>query len=279
MLDLVVERAVPEVGRGAGAHVAGGKHLRPQEVELGAVVQLRHPLVVGREDGGHVEPAGRLVYHHHEEGEPGAEEEDQQAEVETCVQDQQRDLQPAPARFRRGQVHAARDVHAQPEQEKHREEGEGLIGGQPAHRAAPLERLLAVVGDGQVVDVRVVVDMVRVRVVAVVLVHPPAVAHPKQQVAGQVADQVVERVALEHLLVPGVVELEAELARDQPESDRVQRDQPRIPEEDQQDEAESEHRQVGRDAEGVVPGLLSEQAGFLDPAFQECVVGPLLGNG
>src|SRR5260370_39898648 len=95
----------------------------------------------------------------------------------------------------------------------------------------------------------------------IVLVDPPAIADAQQSVAGQVADQVIERVAFEHLLMAGVVELEAKLGGDQSECDRVKRKQPGIANNDQQKEEDDKHSEVGRDEKGVVPGCLPEEAG------------------
>jgi len=90
----------------------------------------------------------------------------------------------------------------------------------------------AVVGDDADADVGVQVNVVGLAVVAIVLVHPPPVAHAQQDIAGDDPDQLVLPLLVEHLVVAGVVELEAELPGDDSEEHGVQRPQPRVGEQE-----------------------------------------------
>jgi hypothetical protein len=70
----------------------------------------------------------------------------------------------------------------------------------------------------------------------------------------------------------GVVELETKLGRDESDCDRVEREKPGIANNDQQKEADAKHSEIGRDAKGVVPRLLPEQARVANAALQKGVV-------
>ena len=111
-------------------------------------------------------------------------------------------------------------------EQQHREEQGGLVAGDPApDAAAPGAGLRLGEHDATGIDVRVAVDVVGVGVVAVVLVDPPAVAQPDQQVRAQQAQQVVVAPGAEDLPMAGVVAEEADLG----EHDRQERRDDQLP--------------------------------------------------
>ena len=275
MLDLVIERPVQQVGQRVGAHVARGQHLRAQEVERLTAFDLRHALVVGREDRGQVEAAHALVDHDHHQRTPGADQRHQQGDVGDRVQPQRDQLGGAMTHARADERLHALDVHDPGQAEEQREEEVGLVGGDEAGHARFAGRLFAGVGDHADVDVGIQVDVVRVAVVRVVLARPPARAHAEQAVAGEEGDQTIEAPVAKHLLVSRIVELEAELAGHDAQPDGDQRGQPGIARQAEQRPAGGEGEQVGRQQDGVVGGALVKQAGRLDAALQLGVVGRL----
>ena len=97
-------------------------------------------------------------------------------------------------------------VHRESEQQQDREEVPALMGHQPPHQpAALLGCLCGREGEGSQCDVGVGSHLVRVRVVAVVLTLPPAVADPDQQVRDDQADPVVPPAGFEDLTMCGVM--------------------------------------------------------------------------
>ena len=186
--------------------------------------------------------------------------------------DQQADLGPAPAHRRPGKVLHGRYVHAEAEEEKHGEEEKGLVCGEATHQPLALQRGLPRVDDRAWPDVRIGVHLVGVGVVAVVLAHPPAVAHTQQGVPGQEPDSVVEPGAREHLVVPGVVQLEPELARNPAQGHRVENQQPWVVHDGEEKQAGRQHQRVGDDNHRVVARLLPEQPGKQDLALEASVV-------
>src|SRR5260370_24639095 len=164
-------------------------------------------------------------------------------------------------------------MHAPSQEGRQREEQVRLVhGGQPAG-PAPRPGLFVGVRDGADFDVRVEVDVIGVAVMAIVLLHPPAVAHAEQQVGRDQADESVLPSRDEHLAVSRVVKLEAELAAHDAESRGRKGLRPDRPDRDQGDQAEDQQHRVGGDAEGVVSGLLLEQPGVLDAALEDRVLG------
>ena len=130
------------------------------------------------------------------------------------------------------------------------------------------QRLLFRVGDDSDVDVRVEVLVVGIAVMPVVLVHPPAVAHAEQPVAGHDPDHGVDATAGKHLSVPRVVELEAELAGHESQ-ERGQEDRgPDTVHEGQQPQARGEGKGVRRQHQGVVARTLAQEPSGFDPPLE-----------
>ena len=50
VLNLIVQATVPEVSNGARFDVAGGEHLRAQEVQGVIFIKNQHPFMIGGED-------------------------------------------------------------------------------------------------------------------------------------------------------------------------------------------------------------------------------------
>ena len=122
------------------------------------------------------------------------------------------------------------------------------------------------------VDVRILFLLVRVGVVAVVLVDPPAVAEPDGQVAVHQPDDVVGALGPEYLLVSGVVADEADLREHTREEDGHHELPPRIAQQDEDRPAGDQQCAGGGDACHVVARPFVQQPGVLDPAQQLGVV-------
>jgi hypothetical protein len=107
-------------------------------------------------------------------------------------------------------------------EQQDREEVPALMGHQPPHQPAAVPgRSFGCEGDRGQRDVGVGSHLVRVRVVAVVLALPPAVAHPDQQVRDDQADPVVPPSRLEDLTVRGVMAQERDLGHQNREDSGV----------------------------------------------------------
>src|SRR4029453_19345485 len=106
----------------------------------------------------------------------------------------------------------------------------------------------------------------------VVLVDPPAVAQPDQQVGVDDADAVVGPPRAEDLPVPGVMAGEAELGEDDPEEPGGEQLPPRLAEEEEDRPPGGEQEPVQPDLRGVVPRPAVEQARLPDPPGQLRVV-------
>ncbi len=98
-------------------------------------------------------------------------------------------------------------------------------------------------------DVRIFVFVVRVRVVPVVLVDPPAVTQSDGQIAVYQSDQIVDPAGAEDLRVPGIVANEAQLGKDEREERRHEQLPPRVTKADEDRPATkkepSGHRHLG----------------------------------
>ena len=136
----------------------------------------RHALVVRGERGAHVDAEdGEL---HAEEGERHAErqEPEERAEVDREAQRDERELDPAALDLAAAeQVLDAERVQVQALERQQREEQPPLAAGdRGAQEPGGLRGILLEERDGVDLDVGVLADAVRVRVVARVLAHPPA---------------------------------------------------------------------------------------------------------
>src|SRR3954453_526788 len=94
---------------------------------------------------------------------------------------------------------------------QHRAVQPRLVAGHPAGEATSPGGLTLVEDDRPRADVRVALQVVRVRVGGVVLVHPPAVAEPVQEVAREHAQQPARWFPAGDLTVRGVVTVESGL--------------------------------------------------------------------
>jgi hypothetical protein len=106
------------------------------------------------------------------------------------------------------QVLEAVDLQRDAFQKGEREEEPGLVAGEPAPEAGTVHGLLAGEDEDVGFDVGILVDVIGVGVVAVVLVVPPPVAHPEQQIAVDESDQAAHPPVASDLGVPRVVAYE-----------------------------------------------------------------------
>ena len=148
--------------------------------------------------------------------------------------------------------------------EQQREEQVRLVAErQPGHAPAGA-RLRG--GEGQRTDgdVRIRAFLVGVRVMAVVLVDPPAVAQPDAQVAEQDAEDVAGPPGAENLPVPGVVAQEPDLGEDHRQERGHRQLPPRVAHHHKDGPSGGQRRGGGRDLPGVVPGAPLQQPRLLD---------------
>src|SRR5882757_3075073 len=119
-------------------------------------------------------------------------------------------------------------------------------------------------GERAVADVRVGSFSIRIRVVAVVLVEPPAERQPDEQVAVQEPDQVVGLAAAKDLPVPGVVAEKRDLGERDGQEGGDQQLVPGAPEQAETHPTGGEQAYGDRDLRGVVARSALQQARLLD---------------
>ena len=110
-------------------------------------------------------------------------------------------------------------------------------------------------------DVRITADVIGVGVVAVVLLDPPAVAQPDQQVRAHQAQQVVVAPGTEHLPMACVVAEEAELDEHDRQERRDHQLPPRRPEQGEHRPPHRKQRHGEGDPGTVVAGAPIQQPG------------------
>jgi hypothetical protein len=115
-------------------------------------------------------------------------------------------------------------------------------------------------------------------VVTVVLVVPPAVAHPEQQVAVQHADPVVQLAGAGDLLVAGVVPEERGPGGEDPQWDREQQRPPGGAEYGDRRPGQAHQHHIDADRHRVGRRTAFQQAGGLDFAQQWREVATARGN-
>ena len=114
--------------------------------------------------------------------------------------------------------------------------------------------------------------LVGVRVMTVVLAHPPAVAQPDTQVAEQDAGDVTGPPGAEHLPVPGVMAQKPDLGEDHRQERGHRQLPPRVAHHHEGRPSGRQHPDGDRDLPGVVPRAPLQQPGLLDLPGQLCIL-------
>jgi hypothetical protein len=261
VLDLAVKAAEHEGGKRATADIPGRDHLPAGEADRRCGFDDRHSLVVGRETDAQVQREDRLL--HRDEGECLERRENQQhhRQVQRGMQHYERDF------YHRGTVPSPQQpfdseyVHATASQQHEGEEERRLPARQPrCERAAlvfrPVRRGL---GDS-FAHVGVAAHLVGVRMVSVVLGHPPAKAQPDERVRHGKAEHVIVPARAENLVVPGIVADEAQLREHHPQQWGDGEGRPRVADHDEKGPASEEGEDRQGDLHPVVAGPAVEQA-------------------
>src|SRR5690606_16731535 len=97
------------------------------------------------------------------------------------------------------------DVELNSLEQQQREEEPRLMFGHPTQRTARVAGVLGAPSDHTNADVGVVILMIGVRVVSVVFVDPPAVAHPESEIADDQPRDLAGLPGAEHLPMPDVM--------------------------------------------------------------------------
>ncbi len=261
VLDLVVQPAEEPVGEDGAAHVARGEHL-PLQVPPAVPVRIGHlhALVVRGEGHAQVQSEERMVHESEDDGLSGRHDREQQGGVDTEVGDQQQGGQGSLSDGLLPQVLEAGDLQGDAFEEQHREEQPGLVAGEPAGEALALRRLLLGPDEGADADVRILVDVVRVGVVAYVLVVPPRLVHAEQEVGVDQADRPAHPPVTGYLGMTGVVPDEGGTGPDDGQGQGEQEGPPGVPEEDQCGDHRAQCEQIGGDACRVPAGAPFEES-------------------
>jgi hypothetical protein len=129
------------------------------------------------------------------------------AEIAGDVQPEQGEFDaPVPGGSALQQRPQAGDVQVNALQGEQREEQPRLLpGDQPPDRAPAGGNLGGGEREHTVADIRVICLLIGMRVMPAVLIHPPAVAEPDEQIAGEHPDRVVAAARTTHLLVAAVM--------------------------------------------------------------------------
>ena len=126
------------------------------------------------------------------------------------MREQQRHLKEPPAPPHEQRSHAP-EVQVPGLEQQQREKERGLVSGDESEQSALAVRLRITPSKHISLNIRVAIEVVRVPVVPIVLVHPPAEAESDAEIRHHDADRVVPPPAGKELLVPRVVTEEAEL--------------------------------------------------------------------
>src|SRR4029453_9691793 len=264
VLDLVVEPAEEKVHQPAAAHVAGGQHLAPEEVQLLGVTQRRHALVVGSEGTAQVQAEQALLDQHEDRRLQRRQHQDQRGGVaDDMQQEQQRLDHGGPAGVPDGGLGAGHVQLGSLQQQQWKEQV-GLIAGDHPAKAPLVAGLSGGERQGRDVDVGIQVLVVGVAVGGGGLGAPPAEADPDQQVGMDQADQVVGAAAAEDLPVAGVVADEGDLGADDPQVGGGHKLPPGVLQGDKGCSSGGEQAEVQADLGGVVPVPPIQQTGLLD---------------
>jgi len=202
VLDLVVEAAHKDVHSGTTADVAAGEYLTAQEVDLGVTGDLRHAFVVGRERGAHIDAKHGHLHTNKGEGHTEWKQGEDHRKVAGVSDNEQGDLHPAlvDLSFAEDGLERLR-VQVEALQGQRGKKQPTLAAGHHLAEAFEAAGVLLLEDDEVRLDVRVLADRVRVRVVAGVLGHPPGVADPHKEVRDHAAGRVVRLARGEHLAV------------------------------------------------------------------------------
>src|SRR6185437_10065392 len=122
------------------------------------------------------------------------------------------------------------------------------------------------------INVRVEIGVVRIGVMLVVLLDPPAIADAEQQVAEQYANQGVLPAVGKHLPMPRIMDEEGQLHADHAEEEREEDGEAGLMEAPQEAEAEGEESSGDEELPEIVAGLPLQQASGLDALFQITIV-------
>jgi hypothetical protein len=106
-----------------------------------------------------------------------------------------------------------------------------------------------------------------------VLVHPPAVTEPDEQIAREQAEQVVVALGPRDLLVPAVVAEEGDLGERDAEYRGGDRLVPGVADGDERPPRRCVAPDRGDDARGVVDPAAAQQSGGADLPRQGCEIG------
>lgn len=277
VLHLVIQSAVEEIDKWIGTDVARCEHLLPQKIDLGALGIHRHALVVGREHHTHVETKCEPVHDHEHHCDPEWQRCQEESTIGEKMADEDDDIKPdvpEPILAKEG------DVAVDEGKVGERLDGEkepALMLHRPAFQSAPLARLLFGIRDKQDVDIGVHVLVVGVRMMPVVLVHPPLRTAPKEE-AADVRNNVIERARLENLAVTGIVEEEPDLDVHKRQEHRVEYLDPDVIGCEHHDEADREQRSGQYPFQHVVEVLPLQQASPHDLVAQDCKISPGAGG-
>ena len=85
MLNLIVQPAKPEVCQGVRSDISGREDLLAESTQCIGALQHKHPLMVGREDGAHIQAEQHLMYQDEDRALPHAEERDHDTQVKADV--------------------------------------------------------------------------------------------------------------------------------------------------------------------------------------------------
>lgn len=167
--------------------------------------------------------------------------------------------EPVPRRAM-AQVLESGDLQRDAFQEQHREEEPGLVAGEPAGEALTLGGLLLRPDKGAHADVRVLVDVVGIGVVAYVFVVPPCLVHPEQQVGVHKTDGASRPAVAGYLGVPGIVSDERGARPEDRQRQREEQGPPGVAEEDHAGDHGAQRNEIDGDARGVPAGSPLQEA-------------------
>jgi len=229
VLDLVVEATHEVIHEVSTTNVAAREHLTTQEVDLGALGQDRHPLVVRRERSAHVETENSHLDSEERESHPQGQEAEHDREVTDVAHEQQSDLDPALVDLLFEVEYFLESMRMKVEalEQQCRKEEIALAVGHELRYSLETDSLFLLENDEIGFDVGIFVNGVRIRVVTRVLVHPPGVANSHDEVRHESTESVVEFARLENLSMSQLMSQERVLRENDPHSRGDEEDVPR----------------------------------------------------
>ena len=180
VLDLVVQPAIPEIDQRMSLDIAGGKYLLMQEVHWTILVQDEHSFMVGGKDRTKVEAIEHVMDDHKQNYLPDVQPKEQQAKVEHVVEDHEEYLSEGMLDLSLEQELDAPDRLKKCDEQQQREEEVRLVFHHEPQKILSALSYFFSKSNKWHVDVRITIELIRMPVMLIVPINPPAITYAQQ---------------------------------------------------------------------------------------------------